>query len=159
MTSTVSPGRTRALSTSICQAVRNTIGSEASSASSTPSGAATTLAPGTATYWAWPPQVCSPTIRYSGHRLSSPDRQRTQRPQESPGFTTTRSPSFSRGAPGPSPATTPHDVAPRDVGQRDPQRGKAPAEPQVHVVEGGRPHPHEHLARDRARAPGPRPPP
>ena len=65
MTSTVSPCWIAARSTSICQAVMNTVGIAASWASSSGTrarGAGTRLAAGTTTYSACPPCVCSPSI-------------------------------------------------------------------------------------------------
>src|SRR3569623_1530940 len=107
-TSTVSPGATRALSTSMCHTEMNVMGTAASDASSTFAGAGTRIATGTTTFSAMPPCVCSPSMRNDAHRLSRPPRHSRQRPQVRPGFSTTRSPSFTPATPAPRPLITPH---------------------------------------------------
>src|SRR2546422_448605 len=110
---TSSPGLTFARVMSIRHAVMNASGTAAACGKSISVGILSTLRAGTATFSAYVPGRCSPRILYSTHSESSPRRQYSQRPQEIPGFTTTRSPISTSGTSEPTSAMSPAASQPR----------------------------------------------
>jgi hypothetical protein len=114
--STVCPGRTAPRVATMRHAVSVTSGYAAASVHDTPSGSGSTLRPGTVMASAKVPARCSPRMPYVVHSDCSPARQNSQRVHQSPGFSSTRSPGFTRVTAGPTASTTPAPSAPRTCG-------------------------------------------